>query len=194
LQETSSIKGDVEVSIDRLDPRLRLALCDQPLEGFWPKGARKMGSVSVGVRCNGSNTWSIYTRAKVAVFESVVVANRPLSRGESLDASDVELVREDLTRLSSGFYSQIEDVVGMEVRRPVRAGTVLGRGMVKAPILIHRGEKVSITASTGTVTVRMEGKALASGAKGDVITVMNLSSKHKIEATVAAPGVVKVRM
>lgn len=193
-QEASSMQGDIEVSVARLDSRLRLPLCDQPLSGFWPKGGRKMGNVTVGIRCEGSSSWSIYTRAKVAVFETVVVASRPLSRGERLEQGDVELLREDLTRLSSGFYSQVEDVAGMEVRRSVRAGTVLNRSMVKAPILIHRGEKVSITASTSGVSVRMEGKALASGAKGDVITVLNLSSKHKIEATVVAPGLVQVRM
>jgi flagella basal body P-ring formation protein FlgA len=66
--------------------------------------------------------------------------------------------------------------------------------MVKAPILIRRGEKVSIIASTGTVTVRMEGKALEAGARGDVITVLNLSSKQKVEARVLAPGKVQVQM
>lgn len=99
-----------------------------------------------------------------------------------------------MTRLSGGYFSSLDEVTGMEVRRSVRVGTVLNHSMVKAPILIKRGEKVSITAITGSVSVRMEGKALSAGARGDVIQVQNLSSGQRIEAVVVSPGVVQVRM
>lgn len=193
-QEATQMQGEVEVSVGRLDPRLRLAPCDQPLSGFWPRGGRKLGNVTVGIRCEGTASWSIYVRAKLSVYETVVVASRPLDRGSSLSPADVELLREDVTRLTSGYYSRIDDIVGMEVRRSVRAGMVLNRSLVKAPILIKRNEKVSITARTGSVEVRMEGKALDAGARGELIEVLNLSSKQKIEAEVIAVGVVRVRM
>jgi len=193
-QEAAQMQGEVEVRIGRLDPRLRLARCDQPLSGFWPNGGRKLGNVTVGVRCEGSASWSIYVRAKLSVFESVVVASRPLSRGSKVGPGDLELLREDVTRLTSGYYSAIEEVRGMEVRRSIRAGMVLNRSLVKAPILIKRGEKVTITAASGSVQVRMEGKALDAGARGELIEVLNLSSKQKVEAEVIAPGVVRVRM
>jgi len=192
-EQTATMDGEVEVSIGRLDPRLRLRQCAQPLNGFWPKGARKIGNVTVGIRCDGAQSWSIYTRGKVSVFDNVVVASRPLGRGGVLGAADVELRREDLTGLSGGYFSQVAEVTGMELRRSVRVGTVLNRSMLKAPVLIRRGEKVTITADNGSVAVRMEGKALSAGAKGDVITVQNLSSGQRVEAEVVAPGRVKVR-
>lgn len=192
--EAAQMQGEIEVSIGRIDPRLRLARCDRPIEGFWPRGGRKMGSVTVGVRCDGEVSWSIYVRAKLAVYETVVATSRPLNRGGRVAASDVELLREDVTRLSSGYYTRTEDVVGMEVRRSVRAGMVLNRSLVKAPIMIKRGETVVIIADTGSVQVRMEGKALDAGAKGEIIEVLNRSSKQRLEAEVVSPGVVQVRM
>lgn len=193
-EEAAMMQGEPEVSIGRIDPRLRLAQCDQPLAGFWPNGARKMGNVTVGVRCQGSVNWSVYVRARVALYDTVVVSSRPLSRGSRLGVDDVELMREDITRLGSGYFTTLEQVVGMEARHGVRAGMVLNRNLLKAPIVIRRGDKVSITASTGSVRVQMEGKALEAGAVGELIEVENLSSKQRLEAEVIGPGVVQVRM
>jgi flagellar basal body P-ring formation protein FlgA len=188
------MKAETEVSVDPIDPRLRLVLCDGALEAYWPKGGKRVGSVTVGLRCQGQVSWSIYLRARLAVYETVAVAARPLGRGERLSVGDIELQRQDVSRLSGGYRTRIQDVVGMEVRRSVRAGIVLDRSVVKPPILVSRGERVSITASSGVVQVSMDGKALDSGARGELIEVLNLSSRQKLEAEVIAPGVVRVRM
>jgi flagellar basal body P-ring formation protein FlgA len=194
-QQAVQMKGDIEVSVAPIDPRLRLASCDDgQMESFWPKGGRRMGNVSVGLRCHGPVSWSIYVRGRLLVYETVAVAARPLSRGERLSAADIDLQRQDVSRLSGGYQNSVDDVVGMEVRRSVRAGMVLNRSVVRPPILVNRGERVSITAANGTVHVSMEGKALASGARGELIEVVNLSSRNKLEAEVIAPGVVRVRM
>lgn len=193
-QQAAEMKGEVEVSVDPVDPRLRLANCDGQIEGFWPKGGRRVGSVSVGLRCLGPVSWSVYLRGKLEVFETVAVAARPLGRGERLSAADIELQRQDVSHLSGGYHSSLDAVVGMEVRRSVRAGMVLNRSVIRPPILVNRGERVSITAANGAVQVSMEGKALASGARGELIEVVNTSSKTKLEAEVVAPGMVRVRM
>lgn len=193
-QHAQQMKGETEVGVDPIDPRLRLARCDGPLEAFWPKGGKRAGSVTVGLRCQGQVSWSIYLRARLAVYETVAVAARPLGRGERLSAADIELQRQDVSRLSGGYHTRIQELAGMEVRRSVRAGIVLDRSVVKPPILVSRGERVSITASSGVVQVSMAGKALKSGARGEFIEVVNLSSRQKLEAEVVAPGVVRVRM
>ncbi len=193
-QQAMQNKGDTEVSVDPIDPRLRLAQCDGALEPFWPKGGKRAGNITVGLRCQGQVSWSIYLRARLAVYETVAVAARPLGRGERLSTADVELHRQDISNLRGGYHTRIKDVAGMEVRRSVRAGIVLDRSVVKPPILVNRGERVSITASSGVVQVSMDGKALDSGARGELIEVVNLSSKQKLEAVVVAPGVVRVRM
>lgn len=193
-QQASEIKGDVEVGVDAVDPRLRLAACDGSLEAFWPKGGRRMGIVTVGLRCLGQTSWSIYLRGRLTVYETVAVAARPLGRGERLSVGDIEMQRQDVSRLSGGYHNRARDVVGMEVKRSIRAGMVLDRSVVRPPLLVSRGERVSITASNSRVQVSMEGKALDSGARGELIQVENLSSRQKLEAEVVAPGVVRVRM
>lgn len=193
-QQAEQMKGEVELGVDSIDPRLRLTQCDGLLEAFWPKGGRRIGMVTVGLRCDGQAPWSIYVRGKLAVYESVAVAARPLGRGERLKVGDIDMQRLDVSRLSGGYHSRAQDVIGMEIRRSVRAGMVLDRSVVRPPLLVSRGDRVSITASNSRVQVSMEGKALGSGARGELIEVQNLSSRQKLEAEVVAPGVVRVRM
>lgn len=193
-RQAEQLNGDVEVGVDSIDPRLRLVQCDGPLQAFWPKGGRRTGVVTVGLGCEGQASWSIYVRGKLIVYESVAVAARPLGRGERLKAGDIEMQRQDVSRLSGGYHNQAKDVIGMEVRRSIRAGMVLDRSVVRPALLVSRGDRVSITASNSRVLVSMEGKALDSGARGELIEVENLSSRQKLEAEVVAPGVVRVRM
>jgi flagella basal body P-ring formation protein FlgA len=193
-REAGALGGDIEVSVAHLDSRLRLARCQVPLSASWPPSARKRGTVTVQVSCEAPRSWSLYVQARVQVFENIMVTSRPMSRGQLLSTQDVEAVRQDISSLYSGYYTRNEEVAGMVLKRSVRAGMVVTPALVAPQRLIRRGEKVSIIAATGTVQVRMDGKAMMDGAKGEVIRVRNLSSKHEVEAVVVSQGVVQVRM
>ncbi|MEW8014734.1 MAG: flagellar basal body P-ring formation chaperone FlgA [Candidatus Sedimenticola endophacoides] len=84
--------------------------------------------------------------------------------------------------------------LGNTLKRSLRMGSVLLPTHIKAPYAIKRGERVSIIAKSGELYVRMQGKALESGALNDRIQVRNESSDRKIEALVTARGVVEVTL
>lgn len=193
-QESASLGENVEVSVGHLDSRLRLPRCEAPLEASWPAAARKRGNVTVSVVCDRPSSWSLHVQAKVQVFEKIAVSSRSMSRGAVLSEEDIELVSRDLSGLNSGYFTRSGEVVGMVLKRSIRAGMVLTPALLKPQRLIKRGDKVTILAVTGTVEVRMEGQALMDGAKGEVIRIRNLSSKLEIEAEVISPGIVRVRM
>lgn len=183
-----------QVTAGALDPRLRLAACEGPLEAFTPPGQRTMGATTVGVRCSTPVSWTVYVQATVALIRPVLVARRPLPRGTVLTGADVEVIEQDVARLTLGYLVDLKDVDGMLLRRSVTAGTVLHPGLVQHPVSIRRGERVTILGQTAGIEVRMEGQALADGAKGEVIRVRNLSSGRDIEAIIVAPGLVQVRL
>jgi len=194
LEEQAAGYGQAEVSVGRLDPRLRLAACPSPLQASLPAGSRLPGRATVLVRCDGPKPWTLYVQGKVEVFEPVLVAARPLSRGRLIQADDLKRVERAVSSLTSGYFTDAERLVGMKVKRPIRSGMPVGRHMVEHRKLVRRGERVMIRAESGGVSVRMAGKALTDGAKGDLIEVENLSSKRTVEAVVASPGQVRVRM
>jgi len=63
-----------------------------------------------------------------------------------------------------------------------------------APKLIRRGDQVVIVATTGGISVRMAGTAMADGRRDEQITVKNKSSNRLIKVRVVAPGTVQAVM
>ena len=182
------------VHAGKLDARLRLSDCDEPLEAFLPPGGRSLGNITVGVRCSGNKSWSLYVPVKVSIYDRVVAAARPLSRGDVLQEGDLKLVKRDLAQLQSGYYSDPAEVAGMEVTRTVAMDAALTNYLVKEPLQVRRGQRVSLVASSGGLEVRMAGEALADGAAGAHIKVRNLSSKRVVDGTVLSENVIQVTM
>lgn len=196
LQEqlTGSRGLEPEITPGRLDPRLRLALCDQPLETFQPPGGREMGNTTVGVRCNGSRSWTLYVPMTIDVHTGVVVAATSLPKGESIDASKVKIARRNLAKLPQGYFRTLEEVEGTVLKRNVTAGQPLTPSMLKAQRMVERGQRVTVLARSGGLEVRVPAKALSHGANGERIRVRNLSSQRIIEGVVVAAGLVRVDM
>lgn len=179
----------VEISIGRLDGRLRLPACTLPLETELPPGARPLGAVAVGVRCTAPG-WSLFVPARVAVSRPVVVLAASRPRGAALSAADLVLEPRDLSSLPGGYLTDPDALVGMVLRRPVQARTVLLPGHAAAPELVRRGERVILQAAGGAIAVQVEGEALAGGALGERVRVRNLATRRVVEGTVGGEGLV----
>ena len=82
---------DVMVSIRPLDSRLAPALCDAPLQALPGKTKRTLGPISVGVRCNGSQPWTIYVRGTVNAYADIPVLTQSVPRGELISQGDIAL-------------------------------------------------------------------------------------------------------
>lgn len=181
-----------EASAGRLDSRLRLSACEEPLETFLPAGGRTLGNTIAGVRCPGTKPWSIYVPVQVSLYANVVVAAQPLPKGGILRAQDLKLVEKDLARLHSGYYMAISQVVGKQVKRAVNIGAPLTTAMLDNPLQIKRGQRVSLVASAAGLEVQMTGEALDNGAAGDRIQARNLSTNRVVEGVVLSATTIQV--
>ncbi len=182
------------VTIGRLDPRLRLQECDQDIEAFRNPGNRRGGRSTVGVRCPGSQPWTIYVSVQVQSHASALALTRAMGRGERIQAGDLRETEINVADLPHGHYSDPERLVGMQLRRSVRAGEVLSPLLVEAPALVNRGETVIVIAAAGGTEVSMQGEALDSGALGDRIRVRNSVSKRVIEGEIIERGRIRVML
>ncbi len=185
---------DIESSINRLDARLQLHLCENPLNTFWPPGSRKRGSTSVGVACEDKKPWKIYVPIKISEFREIAIVSRPLLRGDSLEEGDIEMQRRDVSRLGQRFLTDYSEFLGYRVRQAASAGKVLQVSMLSVPELVKRGEKVTLLASGGGIEIRMVGEAMSNGGKGATIQVRNINSKRIVEGEVVSKGVVQVKL
>ncbi len=185
---------DVEVEVSHLDPRLRLPLCAQPLEAFFPPGHQQSGNTTVGIRCNTDTPWALYVPVKILSFKDVVVTANVIGRNEIIQASQLKLERRDTSRFHRGYFVDPVLIVGKQATRALGADTVLTPANVKTPDAVKRGQRVTLLTKSGVVEVRMAGTALANGAVGERIQVENLSSKRILQGKVTQDGVVNVNL
>lgn len=189
-----SQRADARIEIGRLDPRLRLRQCTAPLQASVLGGRARVGATSVAVRCEDGRPWTLYVTARVVVFGEVLVAARALRRGETLHAGDLRRERRDLSRLPYGYLSEAAEAEGKVLQRSYLAGQAVQPNHLEAPLLVKRGQQVTLHARTDSVEIRMAGEALSDGAQGERIRVRNHSSDRIVEGEVVAKGVVRVRI
>lgn len=118
----------------------------------------------------------------------VAVLTRPLARGDVIGASDVARERRPRSTVAAGSLDRADRIVGQAARRPMEAGQTMRAGDLMKPELVRQNEPVIITYEMPGLLLSLRGKALESGADGDVVNVLNIQSKRTVQATVAGPG------
>ena len=193
INEFSQTDNKVVIDVTPLDHRLKLTHCEAPLETFDPPGGIGTGRTTVGVSCQAPKPWTLYVSASVGLEMPVIIARRDLSRGTPIEPGDVSLEVMNTTHLLRGHFSSIEEVSGRTLKRTLRRGQVVTPSMLKAKKTIQRGEQITILAGSGPIEVRSRGKAMRDGNPGDLIPVINLASKKKLEARVVEAGLVTIQ-
>jgi len=193
-REVGPESPQLRIEVNELDPRLRLARCEEPLSLSLPPGGPRSGSITVGVRCTGERPWSLFVPARVRRFGPVVVLARPATPGTVLTAADLRVEERDLTAGPAGYFPDPATVIGRTLKRAVAPGQPLTASVVVSSVRVRRGERVTLVARVGGVDVRMQGEALRDAAVGEVVSVRNLSSQRVVEGRVAPDGSVEVRM
>ncbi len=191
--QTTDGDGRVEVEVGYIDPRLRLARCAHAPEAFTPPGTQLSGRTTVGVRCRDPESWTVYIPATVQVYVPVVVTTGFLQRNRAITADDITLKEQDTGDLRRGYLIDPDEVIGKEPRTGIGPDTVLRPDQIQPPLLVRRGDRVSIMAESDTFRIRMEGEARGDGRKGETVRVRNLSSGREIDAEVIGRGRVRVR-
>ncbi len=184
--------NNVKVTLTSLNQKIRLPKCDKTLQVNMSPGAKLVGNTTFAVSCNSFTQWKIHVAAHIDGQVSALIARHPIPRGTIIDSSDLEFVSRRYSQLNHGYYESAKLLVNMEAKRNIKAGQVLTSALVKAQKLVLRGQHITIVAQNKGINLRVKGKALMDGKKGQTIKVRNLSSKKLIYARVISPGIVKV--
>ena len=193
--KTSQLSIQPKIKVGQLDSRLRLHACNKPLQAFTPDGSKLQGRTTVGVRCQGDQPWSIYVPATIAIYEEIVVTTTPLMRGHLVGTSDIQLEKREVGKMSGQhFIHDMDWAIGKVLKRPISAGKIIQSSYLEMPRLIKRGQMVTILAVTDGLVVKMSGKSMMDGVKGDLIQVQNPKTKRIINGTVTDSGEVRVNL
>ncbi|MBB4210412.1 flagella basal body P-ring formation protein FlgA [Rhodothalassium salexigens DSM 2132] len=125
-------------------------------------------------------------------MQHVPVLTRALSPGDTIERADLEWERQPARRVNRGAVLEMEDLLGMSLRRRVRPGQTLRATDVETPQLVERGQLVAMVLQRGALTLTATGKALQSGGDGDLIRLQNTATHRVVEGRVTAGGRVAV--
>ncbi|MEO9525527.1 MULTISPECIES: flagellar basal body P-ring formation chaperone FlgA [Marinobacter] len=193
--EEQSEKGyQVSYEPSGVDSRLALASCEQPLAVEFTGDPWRSTHPSLQVACEGIRPWRMFVTASVSINGPALVAARPLARGERITADMVTTQSVVVNASRRGVLGTADHIQGMEVRRPINAGSVITPDLLTAPDAVERGDHVIITAKSGAFSVTSRGKALANGSVGEQVLIQNLRSARTVRANVIAPGRVEIPM
>jgi len=179
------------IKISYLDPRLNLPVCSKPLS-VTPPSPLNLGRNHIKVYCKEGKSWALNVPVEIQLITQVVVLNQPISKGIVLKASQLDYQNQNLSQLRNGYYLKKSDVIGKQSKRALQGLTVVNSHLVLPALMVHKGDRVMITASKGAMVVKMPGEALNDGREGRQIRVRNKRSQRIIKATVVAQGLVEV--
>jgi flagella basal body P-ring formation protein FlgA len=116
-----------------------------------------------------------------------VVAIENIPRGAVITAAHLELRMVDRLPKSNNRrfpVDSIEKLIGMEAKQTIQAGAIVFSDHVQSPILVKRGELITVASESGAIRVRTTVRALQDRSKGQLVQVESLDTKERFDARV----------
>jgi flagella basal body P-ring formation protein FlgA len=167
----------VEIELGRLNPRLRLAPCEE-VEPYLPNGFKPWGRTRVGLRClKGATRWNVYLPITVKVYGTALVASSALPSGTVLAEDDLQEAEVDLAAGKGSVLTDASQAVGRTLTRTVSAGEALRESNVRARQWFAAGDSVRLIASGTGFSVEGQGRAIGPGLDGSRVRVRTDSGR-----------------
>lgn len=144
----------------------------------------------IGNEGNAGPTRLRFTGTAIEMVDAAVLL-RGIERNEVVKASDVVVERRPRAEAGTDLIGR-DGAIGMQARRQLRAGQPLRTVDFGKPDLVQRDQTVTLIYETPGIYLTMRGKAVEGGAEGDVVNVLNLSSKRTVSGTVVGRGQVAI--
>lgn len=183
----------VVVQLGQLDPRLRLAPCDE-VDAYIPQGTRLWGRSRVGLRCvQGATRWNVYLPLTIDVFGPGLVAAAPLPAGHVLSQADLRPAEINLGERRSPAVTEFADAVGRTLAQALPAGESLRQSAMRSRQWFAPGEVVQVRAVGNGFAVVGSGQALAAGVEGQSVRIRTENGKV-VTGLPVADGVVEITL
>jgi len=199
LVEQSILKDfkgkEVELEISTVLPRMVFQGRKDPLLHVTNQTWNPVdNSFNVSVKATGEHgtTKDIDVEGFVYQLTNIPVLDQNIRNGIIIREHNVKMLKLRQNSLNENVALSMNDLIGMTPRRMVQSDRPVRLADLEKPQIVEKGEIITLTLNEGPLSLTAKGRALDAGAKGDVIRVMNLSSKRTIEGLVSAPQRVEI--
>ena len=163
-------------------------------EGGHFEAASNRFAATLIVMADGMPSVRMRVAGRAIATVPAIVATRRLNMGEVIKAEDARLVQMRAERVRPGAAQRLEDVVGMQLRRPITTELPFMSADLVAPTIIAKNESVIMLVEGPGLSLTAQGRALEAATRGARLNVMNLASRKVVEAEAIGPGRVRVQL
>lgn len=151
-------------------------------------------TVPMEIYVDGERWRQIYPRFLIEVLTLVPVLKKDLNRSEIITREVLEIKMVGISTLPDDYIQDEETVLGMRLKRHMKAGEALRRSVLEEIPLVKAGDRVRVMVVVGSIQIILTAEARGSGVYGDTIVVRNLDSNQLLNARVIGPGLVQIQV
>jgi flagella basal body P-ring formation protein FlgA len=130
----------------------------------------------------------LHITGRMRYLVELPVLNRYIAPGEIITARDIERVEFRSDRINQAVAAEESELIGRTPRRAVRPQEPVRQADIMLPLMVRKGDLVTVVLQTPALRLTAQGKATDDGAQGAVIRVANSKSGRMLDATVVGPG------
>lgn len=184
-------RDKVEIEAAGIDTRLQLTECPGMLTAELRGSGEVRRNTHVHLQCHEEPGWSLFVPVRVRILKPVVTAASPIARNTLLQPEQLQLSYQDEVLLRGDVFDDIQSLLGTRSKRDLRPGRPV---LASQLCVVCKGDKVTIVAETGGLSIRTEGTAEEDGTFNEHIRIRNSRSGRQIQGRISEAGVVKVAL
>ncbi len=194
MQATGAAAGEVVIKVLGY-PKIALPLGALELRversGWLPAAERAFIPVTFFV--DGKKSRAAMVEALVEVWGRVAVARKLIRPGEPINNDDFSVEARRLASLPRDAVSDPDLLEGKIARRAIEAGRVIRTSAIESPVLVKRGDTVTVIAEGEKFELRAKAKAKGTGKYGDYLRLIVPESGVEIYGRVTGEKEVSVK-
>ena len=182
--------GRIEI-LDLQVPAIDVATGRIDLAASLPSSFNPDGIISVRLDIRGESfarSAFIQTQVRIEIPQPVVTS--AVRAHSQIAQSDVEWRLAPLGTIKDAVGS-FEEIRGKLAKQDLEAGAILTSRQLYSPVLVRRGDAVTVLARVGGITVSAMMRARSAGKYGDTIIVEHLNGDGRATARITGQGTVE---
>lgn len=177
---------DLQLGFDSRDTGLLNSLATDQTVVIKPLGSADRMPLSVQIFQGDRLLMDQTIRVAVKVRRSVLVATRSLDREDTIDLA---CSRPQRMWLAPSIRAADPDrSMGMVVRSRIDAGGVIEARDIEAPVIVRKGDLVTIECLSGTIRLKTIARAMGSARDGEICAFRVAGSEHTFHARMNGRG------
>lgn len=147
---------------------------------------------TIAVPANDPAAMRTRVTGRIHKLVSIPVLAEGKRRGEVIRSNDIKWRDVRASEVREHVITDDEELVGMSAKREIKPSSVIHISQIRRPLLVSKGNLVTIEMQHGGMSLSTQGKALDEGSMGDVVRVTNIRSNKVVEARINGTNRVEV--